>query len=184
MNEVVEVINKHIDLKEGVHIKRAIQPFGWEIVLEHLQRCADQEYAGIPNGKMSFQLNQAEEIEDVKKCIEFLNEDLSLKIFDAHIFTSFTSKRDIQPHKDNHNVLLWALTENMRVQLFDDEEETPWYDKELEPGDMFYIPANLDHKVEVTGSRALVSFGIEVSPGENYLDGVVDNPYIPPILAN
>lgn len=174
---MIDIINKHIESKKGVHIKKGIQPFGWDVVVDHLQKCADEERVGAPYGTLSYQLNQAEEIEDVKKVIDYLNEDLSLKIFDARIFTSFTKKSPPQHRRDNHNVLLWAVTDNMNVKLYDDESDEPWYDETLLKGDVFYIPANIEHKIEVSGARALVSFGIEVEPGIKYIDGVVNNPY-------
>lgn len=181
---MIEVINKHIADKKGVHVKKGIKPFDWEVVVDHLQKCADEERAGVPYGTLSYQLNEAEHIEEVKTIMDYLNEELSLKIFDAHIFTSFTKKSPTSRHRDNHNVLLWAISDNMNVKLYDDVDDTPWYDAPLERGDVFYIPANVEHKIEVSGARALVSFGIEVEPGVNYIGGVVSNPYYEKVEQN
>jgi hypothetical protein len=174
---MIDIINKHIDNKKAVHIKKGIEPFGWPIVIRHLQECADQKYAGTPTGKMNFQLYQAEEIPEVKQVIDYLNEDLSLKIFDAHIFTSFSKKLEGKKHSDNHNVMLWSITGNMIVNLYDDiESQVPFYSEEFNQGDLVYIPADMVHSVQPTGARALVSFGIEVEPGK-YFNSEIDNPY-------
>jgi mannose-6-phosphate isomerase-like protein (cupin superfamily) len=174
---MIEIINKHIDEGKAVHIKKGIQPFGWDVVVKHLRECADEIYAGTPNGTLSYQLNQAEEIEDVKKVIEYLNKDMTLKIFDAHIFTSFTTKKKAVAHTDNHNVLLWAITGNMTINLLDDiDSEECYYTEELKPGDIVYIPADMPHRIDAQGERALVSFGIEVEEGVKY-NSPVTNPY-------
>jgi mannose-6-phosphate isomerase-like protein (cupin superfamily) len=174
---MIDIINKHIQSQKGVHIKKGIEPFGWNIVIRHLQECADEVYAGMPNGKMNFQLYQAEEIPEVKTVIDYLNEDLDLKIFDAHIFTSFTKTIAAKKHADNHNVLLWSITGNMIVNLFDSmESEEPFYSEQFNQGDLVYIPADMLHSVQPTGARALVSFGIEVAPGKLF-NSEIDNPY-------
>lgn len=177
MTEMIEAINKHIASKKGVHIKKAIQPFGWDVVVKHLQECADEKYAGVPYGTLSYQLNQAEEIPDVRLVMDYLNDEIDLKIFDAHIFTSFTLGSPTKVHDDNHNVLLWSISGNMDVELYDETSEDPWHVAEFNAGDLFYIPAKVRHRVKVKGARALVSFGMEVAPGENYIDGEVTNPY-------
>jgi mannose-6-phosphate isomerase-like protein (cupin superfamily) len=177
MSDMIDIINKHIENKKGTHIKNAIAPFGWDVVVKHLQECADEKYAGVPYGTLSYQLNQAEEVPYVRKVMDYLNDELDMKIFDAHIFTSFTLQSPTKVHADNHNVLLWSITGDMEVELWDDAERDPFYVEEFNKGDLFYIPAMVKHRVKVTGPRALVSFGLEVAEGQNYIDDKVDNPY-------
>ena len=172
---MIEHINKHIEEQKAVHIKRGIQPFDWEIIVKHLQQCADGDYAGTPNGILSYQLNEAEEIPEVKKVMDYLNEELSLKIFDAHIFVSFTRSKTGKIHTDNHNVIIWAITDNMKVHLYGDDDE-PFYTEEFKKGDIVFIPQDMRHRIEATGARALVSFGIEVETGVRY-NSPIDNPY-------
>lgn len=171
-----DTINQHIQDGKALHIRRAVNPPGWDIVVNHLQGCADGEYAGVPYGILSYQLNQAEEIPEIKKAIDYFNTHLALKIFDAHIFTSFTTSTETQKHIDNHNVLIWSISGNMLVHLYEDYESEPYYTVEFEKGDMVYIPADVIHRVEPLGARALVSFGIEVSPGVLY-NSPLDNVY-------
>jgi len=175
---MIDIINDHIDKGKSVHIKKAVQPFGWDVVVKHLRECADEKYAGTPNGILSYQLNQAEEVEEVKRVIDYLNEDLSLKIFDAHIFVSFTTRTEKKAHTDNHNVLIWAISDNMEIDLFDtNDSEEPFYSDNFNKGDMVFIPADMSHRINPTGERALVSFGIEVQEGVRY-NSPIDNPYI------
>jgi hypothetical protein len=173
---MIEHINKHITEGKAVHIKKAIQPFGWDVVVDHLQKCADEVYAGIPNGILSYQLNEAEEIPEVKQVIEYLNKDLFLKIFDAHMFVAF-KKREGVVHSDNHNVIIWAISDNMKIHLYGENEEEPFYSEEFCKGDMVFIPEDMPHRIETTGARAQVSFGIEVAPGLKY-NSPIDNPYV------
>lgn len=165
---MIEIINKHIDAGKAVHIKKGIQPFGWDVVVKHLRECADEIYSGTPNGILSYQLNQAEEIEDVKKVIEYLNKDMTLKIVDSRIFTSFTTRKDAVPTADKRNMLLWAITGNMTINLLDDDSEESYYKEELTPGDIVYIPADMPHRIDAHGERALVSFGIEFQEDVGY----------------
>lgn len=174
---MIDKINEHIESAKAIHIKKAIEPFGWDVVVKHLQQCADGDFAGAPNGILSYQLNEAEEVEGVKQVIEYLNHDISLKIFDAHIFVAFTKSASGKRHIDNHNVLIWAISDNMVVHLYGDDEEDPFYSEEFRKGDMVFIPENMPHRIETTGARALVSFGIEVAPGVKY-NSPIDNPYV------
>lgn len=175
---MIETINRNIEDEKACHIPHAIEPFGWEVVVKHLQECADEKYAGTPNGILSYQLNEAEEIPEVKRAIEYLNEELKLKIFDAHIFASFTTKTANKKHVDDHNVLLWSITGDMIVHLYPTmNDEDSFYNVLLEKGDLFYIPADVPHSVEPIGPRAVVSFGIEVEEGVKY-KREVDNPYV------
>jgi mannose-6-phosphate isomerase-like protein (cupin superfamily) len=173
---MIDAINKHIENGKAVHIKKAIEPFSWDVVVKHLQQCADGDYAGTPNGILSYQLNQAEEVEDVKRVMDYLNEGLSLKIFDAHIFPTFIKKTGAV-HSDNHNVVIWSITGNMVVNLFDEDSDEPFYTDSFDKGDIFYIPADVKHSIDSTGARALVSFGIEVAPDVKY-NSEITNPYV------
>lgn len=173
---MIESINKHIEAVKAVHIKKGIEPFGWDVVVKHLQQCADGEYAGTPNGILSYQLNQAEEVESVKMVMDYFNEGLTLKIFDAHIFPTFIKKKG-SIHTDNHNVIIWSITGNMVVNLFDVDSDEPFYSEEFDKGDLFYIPADVRHSIDSTGARALVSFGIEVAPDVKY-NSEITNPYV------
>lgn len=179
ISEIIDNVNKHMDSEKACHISQAIKPLSWDIVVKHLQECADEKYAGTPNGILSYQLNEAEEIPEVKIVIDEFNKDLNLKIFDAHIFTSFTTQRhETTKHVDDHNVLLWSLSGNMKVNLYPTmNDDEPFYSEEFEQGDLVYIPADMPHDITPTGARALLSFGIEVEPGKNY-KREVDNPYI------
>ena len=171
-----DIINQHIVDGKALHIHKAVIPPSWEIVVNHLQACADGEYHGGPYGALGYQLNQAEEIPEVKQAIDYFNANLSLKIFDAHIFTSFTKSSVTKKHIDNHNVIIWSVSGNMIVHLYDDYESDPFYSVEFDKGDIMYIPADVIHRVEPTGARALVSFGVEVAPGVMY-NSTPDNPY-------
>jgi ribosomal protein L16 Arg81 hydroxylase len=180
MQDVYDTLNKHMEENKACHLSKVIRPLPWEIVVKHLQECADEKYAGTPNGILSYQLNEAEEIPEVKVAIDEFNDNLDLKIFDAHIFTSFTTTRkNSSKHIDDHNVLLWSLTGNMKVNLYPtmNDGEEPFYSEVFEKGDLVFIPADMPHEIEPTGARALVSFGIEVEPGKNYKREVT-NPYI------
>jgi mannose-6-phosphate isomerase-like protein (cupin superfamily) len=174
---MIDIINKHIKEHKGVHIKKAIEPFGWDIVVNHLQQCADGDYCGRPKDILSYELNEAEEIPEVKRVMDYLNKELDLKIFDAHIFTSFTKKVKGALHADNHNVLVWSISGNMMIHLYDPQDDEPFYSAELNKGDMVFIPADLPHKIEALGARALVSYGIEVAEGVKF-NSEITNPYV------
>ena len=180
IEEIYDNINKHMDSGKACQIPQAIRPLPWDIVVKHLQECADEKYAGTPNGILSYQLNEAEEIPEIKVAMDEFNDHLNLKIFDAHIFTSFTTtKKNSSKHIDDHNVLIWSLTGNMKVKLYPTmaDGEEPFYNEEFGKGDLVFIPADMPHEIEPTGARALVSFGIEVEPGKNYKRELT-NPYI------
>lgn len=175
-SEMIDLINQHIDDGKALHISQAVAPFSWEVVVNHLQACADGEYFGTPYDNLGYQLNQAEEIPEVRKIMDYFNDKLKLKIFDAHIFTSLTKKSKTAVHTDNHNVLLWSISGNMLVHLYDDIDTDPFYTIEFNKGDLVYIPADVLHRIEPLGARAVVSFGVEVSPGVFY-NSDITNPY-------
>jgi uncharacterized RmlC-like cupin family protein len=174
---MIEHINRHILEKKALHIKKGIEPISWELVVEHLQKCADGERYGGPSGILSYQLNEAETIPEVKRAMNYLNEELLLKIFDAHIFVSFTKTAQGKLHTDNHNVIIWGVSDNMKVHLYGEGEDEPFYSEEFNKGDVVYIPADMPHRIEALGARALVSFGIEVADGVKY-NSPIDNPYV------
>ena len=64
----------------------------------------------------------------------------------------------------------------MLVHLYDDIDADPFYTIEFNKGDLVYIPADVLHRIEPLGARAVVSFGVEVSPGVFY-NSDITNPY-------
>lgn len=171
IEEIYDNINKHIASNKACHVPLAIRPVEWDIVLNHLQQCADGKYTGGAEGVLVFKLEQAEEIPEIKLVMDSLNEQLNLKVFDAKIFTSFTTKREQKTKQAVHsNTLLWSLTGNMKVNLYPTMayNEDPFYSEVFEKGDLIFIPADMPHEIEPIGANAMVSFGIEVEPGTKY----------------
>ena len=171
IEEIYDNINKHIDSKKACHVPLAIKPVEWDIVLKHLQECADGKYSGGATSVLNFVLEQAEEISEIQLVMDSLNEQLNLKVFDAKIFTSLTTKREEKTKQAVHsNTLLWSLTGNMKVNLYPTMayNEDPFYSEDFEKGDLLFIPADMPHEIEPTGANAMVSFGIEVEPGTKY----------------
>lgn len=173
INEIVDTINKHIDSGKACYVPQAIVPITWDLVVKHLQECADGKYKGGSNGVLSFQLGDAEQIPQVEVVMDSLNEHLNLKIFDATIFASFTTERQEKTKQAVHsNLLIWSLTGDMCVNLYPSMayDEEPFYSVELNKGDLMFIPAEMPHEIDPTAARALVAFGIEVESGKNYIE--------------
>jgi quercetin dioxygenase-like cupin family protein len=132
--------------------------FGWDLPVYYLQYCADNEI-GSPNGIMSYQLQGAENIKDINGVIEELNKHLRHKVNGADILLSFAKRSVSQPlDTEPHNVLLWQVLGVAELTVFIDGNKIT---RELNQGDMVYLPWNQEHEVTPVTARATVSFGLE-----------------------
>lgn len=159
---LTEELNKNIRDEQPLHIESAVVlDLDWDKVIPHFQYCAD-EVKGRPINILSYQIPEADTLEEVRLVKEYLNEELETKIVDADFFVSFTKKTtSIPPHKDDHNTMLWNAVGEIAVNIYQDPNEKPIYAKKLAKNDIIFIPHWVYHEIIPLSARATVSFGLE-----------------------
>ena len=155
-------LNEAITEEQPLHIENAVTvDLDWDKVIPHFQHCAD-EVKGRPINILSYQIPEAENVEEVGIVKNYLNEVLDKKVVDSDFFIAFTKKTTSHPpHKDEHNVILWNAVGEVAINIYQDPEGKPIYAKKLSKNDLIFIPHWVYHEIIPLSARATVSFGLE-----------------------
>ena len=150
---VIDELNDRIDNKIPAVVPKAIQPtFLWETAIGYLAHCADNE-AGGPIGMMYYKLPSADQIESIAPVKEFLSENLKREIIGTDMYITLTTKGDYKYSSDN-DVLVWNAIGRSELTL--NEEQ-----KDLEPGDLVYIPAGIKYTFKPQTARTYLVFALQ-----------------------
>ena len=154
---MLEQLNDHVNNGTPCYIEKAVQPtFQWDDVIGLLQYCADSDI-GNPIGILNYKLPDAQLIQGVQLVKEYLNETLDNKIANAQLCTTF-STRESPAYKNDCDMIIWT-TQGITEFSFNDGEEDVV--RLMQPGDVVYVPAELQFKMTPLNARAFVSFGLE-----------------------
>lgn len=150
---MIEQLNETIREGQPAYIPKAIQPsFGWDTVVGYLSHCADTEL-GEPIGIMNYKLPLADDIESISPVKEYLSENIEAGILGVDLYATLTTKSDLKYHGKN-DVLLWNVIGYSKLTVFENE-------RDLEPGDLVFIPKNTEYIVKPESARAFVLFSLE-----------------------
>lgn len=148
---VMEELNSNIETGTASFISKAIQPtFGWDTVVGYLTHCADAEF-GEPVNVLTYRLPQAEQIDSIRPVKEYLSENIKKEILGVDLYTTFTTKNEVKYHGKN-DILLWNVLGHTQFNF--DEYRI------VEPGDMIYIPKEIEYELKAMGANAFVIFSL------------------------
>lgn len=132
--------------------------FGWDLPVYYLEYCAKREL-GYPLDYLSFELTNAEKIVDINFYIESLNEFLRKKIVQASLLLSLTENSKGNESNGETDMLFWQAlgTAKLVIDVKGDRKIT----KNLEQGDMAYVPAGYKYEILPVTARTTVAFYLE-----------------------
>ena len=154
---LMEELNDRIKERIPAMIFKAIQPtFGWDTVVNYVQHCADNGL-GEPVDILNYKLPVADQIDSIRPVTEYLSEHIQAEIVGTDLYTTLTTKGDIV-YKSNYDMLLWNVIGYSGLSLMGE-------DRQVEPGDLIYIPKNTEYLFKPLVARAYVVFSL--SGGED-----------------
>lgn len=149
----MDELQGNIDFKIPSFVSKAIEPsFTWETVIGYLAHCADND-AGGPIGLMYYKLPSADQIDSIEPVKDYLGENLKQKIIGVDMYVALTTKGSYKYSSDN-DVIIWNVLGTGELSL--DGEV-----RDVEPGDLMYIPAEAEYTFKPNQARAYVLFSIE-----------------------
>lgn len=149
---MMEELNKKIEAGTPAFVFRAIQPtFLWDTVVGYLTHCADNQF-GEPVSILTYKLPAAEQIDSIKPVKEYLAENVSKDILGADLYTTFTTKTEVK-YSGKNDVLIWNVLGESTLTLDDNT-------KDVEAGDLIYIPKNTEYKLKANEANAFVLFSL------------------------
>lgn len=152
---MIERVNELISEGKPCFVSKAIQPtFDWNIVVNHLAYCADNGY-GEPIGILNYKLVGAGDIPQIKIVLEYLNENLSKTVIGADLITTLKSTDDSIVYSGKNDVLIWNVIGFSNLVIKDGDS------RDLEPGDLIFIPKETEYIVKPESPRAFVLFSLE-----------------------
>jgi len=148
----MEQLNDRIENNIATVVTKAIQPtFPWETAIGYLAHCADSEVGG-PIAVMYYKLPLAEQIDSIAPVKEYLSENLKYEINGADMYISLTTKNDIK-YSSQNDVLIWNAIGHSELKVFDEQ-------RVLEPGDLVYIPKNVEYTYKPSTARVYIVFAL------------------------
>jgi ribosomal protein L16 Arg81 hydroxylase len=126
----------------------------WDEIFYDLDLSLKKDYLILKFNGFGITTHSAEEH---LPCCDFFLEKMKFlfpkKKGSAHIYTSLTTKNyGLGKHADDVDVLFWQV-KGKTLWIFNEQE------KELEPGDVLYIPKAVSHQVISLTPRVGISFG-------------------------
>ncbi len=150
---MIEELNEKIKAGTPAFVFRAIEPtFLWETAVGYLTHCADNQL-GEPVSILTYRLPVADQIESIKPVKEFLSTNIKKEILGADLYTTFTTKSEIK-YSGKNDVLLWNVLGESDFNLGEEN-------RELEPGDLIYIPKDTEYKLKAKEANAFVIFSLQ-----------------------
>jgi hypothetical protein len=148
----MEQLNERISSNIATVVPRGIQPtFPWETAIGYLAHCADNEVGG-PIAIMYYKLPLADQIDSIQPVKEYLSENLSVEVDGADMYVSLTTKNDIKYSSEN-DVLIWNAIGHSDFRIFEEQ-------RNIEPGDLIYIPRNTEYSYKPTTARVYIVFAL------------------------
>lgn len=152
---MIERVNELVNEGKPCFVSKAIQPtFDWNVVVNHLAYCADNDY-GEPIGILNYKLVGASEIPQIKIVVDYLNENLDKTIIGADIITTLKSSDDNIVYSGKNDVILWNVIGFSELVIKDGDS------RQLEPGDIIFVPRETEYIVKPESPRAFVLFSLE-----------------------
>lgn len=152
---MIEQLNANIRDGKPCYIEKAIQPtIDWNTVVNHLNYCADNGY-GEPIGILNYKLVGADEIINISIVKSYLKEHLDVDVLGADLFAAFQTKDDSVVYSGKNPVLLWNVIGFSKFAIKDGDS------RDLSPGDMVFIPKEVEYIVKPESARAFVLFSLE-----------------------
>lgn len=150
---MIEQLNQKIEAGEPAYVYKAIQPtFGWDTAVGYLTHCADVAL-GEPVEILTYKLPLAGDIESVKPVQEWLSENITKPILGADLYVSLTTKNEVK-YVGKNDVLLWNVIGTGKFTYHG-------HDRNLELGDLVFIPKNEEYIVKPESAHAFVLFSLE-----------------------
>lgn len=150
---MIEELNNRINNGEPSFVKAAIQPtFPWETSVGYLTHCSDVEL-GEPIGILNYRLPLADDIDSVKPVKEYLSTNLTKEVLGADMYVSLTTKSETT-YTSKNDSLLWNVLGNATFKLNGGE-------KDLGPGDLIFIPKNLEYKIKPETAQTFIVFSLQ-----------------------
>lgn len=150
---MIDELNEKINAGEAAFVSKAIQPtFLWETVVGYLQTCADYD-VGEPISILTYKLPGADQIDSIKPVKNYLAENITKPILGADLYTTFSTKQEVK-YSGKNDVLVWNVLGETNLTV-DDES------RDVEPGDLFYIPKNTEYRMRALEANAFVVFSLE-----------------------
>lgn len=152
---MIEQVNELINSGKPCFVSKAIQPtFDWNVVINHLAYCADNGY-GEPIGILHYKLVGATEVPTIKLVVDYLNENLDKTVIGADLITTLKSTDDNVVYRGKNDVIIWNVIGFSQLVIKDGES------RELEPGDLIFIPRETEYIVKPQSPRAFVLFSLQ-----------------------
>lgn len=149
---MIEQLNKKIEAGEAAFIYRAIQPtFPWDTVVGYLSHCADNDI-GEPIDILTYKLPYVDQIDSVQPVKNYLSENVNREILGADLYATFTTKVQVK-YIGKNDVLLWNVLGDTSFTILDNP-------RDVEPGDLIYIPKNTEYKLKASEANAFVLFSL------------------------
>lgn len=149
---LMEQLTERIESRTPSLAIRAIQPtFNWETAVGYLTHCADNK-VGEPIAILEYKLPVADQIDSISPVKEYLSENFKYEIQGVDMYLTFTTLNDIS-YTSANDVLIWNVIGESHLTI--DEEE-----KDVEAGDLIYIPKNKEYKYKSKSARVYVVFAL------------------------
>ena len=149
---LIEDINNKIEAGVPDFIFRAIQPtFLWYTVVGYLTHCADKQL-GEPVSILTYKLPVADQIDSIKPVKEYLAENIQKDILGVDLYTTFTTMTEIK-YSGKNDVLLWNVLGESTLSFYDNK-------RDVEPGDLIYIPKETEYTLKAEEANAFVVFSL------------------------
>jgi hypothetical protein len=154
---MIDQLNESIKEGSAAYVFKAIQPtFGWDTAVGFLTHCADVQ-RGDPIGIMNYRLIGADEIDSIQPVKEYLT-GLSKDIIGTDMIVTLTTKSDTKYFGKN-DVIIWNVLGNSTFTILEDGELTE--ERFLTPGDLVYIPKEIEYIVKPEEARTFILFSLE-----------------------
>lgn len=155
---MIESLNNSIKDGTPAYVAKCIQPtFGWDTAVGYLTHCADHEL-GEPIDILNYRLAGANDVDSIRVVYEYLNENLVKPVIGADLITTFNTKGNTKYYGKN-DVILWNVIGYSGFTII--EEDGEGEKRLLEPGDVLYIPKEIEYTVKPESARAFVLFSLE-----------------------
>jgi hypothetical protein len=149
---MIDELNERIETQSPSLVFRAIEPtFTWETAVGYLTHCADNGL-GEPIDILNYKLPVADQIDSIRPVKEYLSEHLNPEVLGADLYVTLTTKGEVA-YKSKNDVLIWNVLGISELKI---EGE----DRTVEPGDLIYIPKNIEYTFKPSVARAYVVFSL------------------------
>lgn len=150
---IIEQLNERIEGKIPAVIPKCIQPtYTWETAVGYIQHCADNS-EGEPISILYYKLPVADQIDSITPVKEYLSEHIKGEIDGVDMYVTLCTVNKIKYHSDN-DVLIWNVLGHSELHL--DGE-----DRSIEPGDLIYVPKDIEYTFNPNTARSYIVFALK-----------------------